>query len=51
MYAQLRLEAFNVLNHPTFGAPNLQVTSSNFGVITSEANRPRQLQVGARFVF
>lgn len=51
MYAQLRLEAFNVLNHPTFGAPNLQVTSSSFGVITSEANRPRQLQVGARFVF
>ena len=51
MYAQLRLEAFNVPNHATFGAPNLQVTSSSFGVITATANRPRQLQFGARFVF
>jgi len=51
IYGQLRLEAFNVPNHPTFGAPNLQVTSSSFGVISTEANRPRQLQLGARFVF
>jgi hypothetical protein len=50
-YFQFRAEAFNVLNHPTFGAPNVQVTSSSFGTITSQANRPRQLQLGARFVF
>jgi hypothetical protein len=51
MYFQLRLEAFNVINHPTFAAPNAQATSASFGLITSQANRPRTLQIGARFVF
>jgi len=50
-YFQFRMEAFNILNHPTFGAPNTQVTSSNFGLITTQANRARQLQIGLRFVF
>ena len=50
-YFQFRLEAFNVLNHPTFGAPNTQVVSSSFGIINTQANRPRQLQIGLRFVF
>ncbi|PYY21508.1 MAG: TonB-dependent receptor [Acidobacteria bacterium] len=50
-YFQFRMEAFNVLNHPTFGAPNTQVTSANFGLITTQANRARQLQIGLRFVF
>lgn len=50
-YFQFRMEAFNVLNHPTFGAPNTSVTSSSFGIINTQANRPRQLQMGLRFVF
>ena len=50
-YFQLRFEVFNVLNHPTFSAPNLQATNAQFGVISSVANRPRAIQVGARFVF
>ncbi|MBV9182476.1 MAG: TonB-dependent receptor [Acidobacteria bacterium] len=50
-YLQFRLEAFNVWNHPTYGAPNTQVTSTSFGVINTQANRPRQLQFGVRFVF
>jgi hypothetical protein len=50
-YVQFRFEAFNVLNHPAFGAPNVQVTSSSFGTISTQANRPRQIQIGLRFVF
>ncbi|HEU5233690.1 MAG TPA: TonB-dependent receptor [Terriglobales bacterium] len=50
-YFQFRMEAFNVLNHPTFDAPSTSVKSSNFGMITSQANLPRQLQMGLRFVF
>ncbi len=51
IYLQLRFEFFNVLNHPTFSAPNLQATSAQFGVISSMANRPRTVQLGARFVW
>jgi hypothetical protein len=51
MYFQLRLEVFNVINHPTFAAPNTTATNASFGVITTQANRPRTLQLGARFVF
>jgi hypothetical protein len=50
-YFQLRLEVFNIVNHPTFAAPNTTVTSSSFGVINTQANRPRTIQIGARFVF
>jgi hypothetical protein len=50
-YLQLRFEFFNVLNHPTFSAPNVQATNASFGVISSQANRPRTIQVGARMVF
>jgi hypothetical protein len=48
---QLRLESYNVLNHPVFGPPNTTATSSGFGVINTQANRPRTFQIGARLVF
>jgi hypothetical protein len=51
MSLQLRLEAYNVLNHPVFSPPNTTGTNAGFGTITTQANRPRALQLGARFVF
>ena len=45
------LDAFDTLNHPNWGAPNVSPTSSAFGRITSQANLPRTLQLGARLAF
>ena len=49
--AQIRVEAFNALNHPIFGGPNTNVNSAAFGTITSVANGSRVLQFGAKFFF
>ncbi len=48
---QARIEAFNALNRVQFGSPNLGVTSSSFGVVTSQANTPRQLQFGLKVLW
>jgi hypothetical protein len=50
-YFQLRGEAYNVVNHATFAAPNTTVTNSQFGLITAQSNRPRTLMLAGRFVF
>jgi hypothetical protein len=58
-FFELRGEAYNVVNHPVFGAPGqtssagpvVAETNSSFGLITFQDNRPRSLQLGARFVF
>lgn len=51
MYLQMRFETFNLFNHPSFGFPNVAPTKSAFGLITSQSNQPRSVQVGARFVY
>jgi hypothetical protein len=48
--AQIRLEAFNVLNRPQFNFPNTQVDSSAFGTITG-ASGGRQVQIGLKMIF
>jgi hypothetical protein len=48
---EFRAESFNAFNHVQFGAPNGSVTSSSFGVITSQANTPRQNQFALKLLF
>ena len=61
---QLRLEAFNVFNHPSWGAPNANILAGasfpgapanaahqGFGVISTTAIPMRQLQLGIKYLF
>ena len=47
---QFRAEAFNALNSPNFGNPNVQVGNPAYGRI-SAADRPRTLQFGLKTIF
>lgn len=47
MDLMLRLEAFNVLNHPNFGIPDLNMTDSTFGAVTSTTNYGARVFQGA----
>ncbi len=47
----LRGEFFNALNRAVFGVPVSNVSASNVGRVTSQANSPRQGQVAARIEF
>jgi hypothetical protein len=49
--AQFRIEALNATNTPRFGGPNTSVTSTSQGVITSQANAPRQIQFGLKILW
>jgi hypothetical protein len=51
MTAQFRIEALNAFNYVQFSAPNTSVISSSFGVITGQANAPRQLQFGLKLLW
>jgi hypothetical protein len=48
---QFRAEAFNVFNRVQFGVPNTSINSTAFGVISSQQNSPRNLQLGLRLLF
>ena len=45
-----RIEAFNLFNRVVWGAPNTDFTNNGFGLITSQGNTPRQLQLGLKLV-
>jgi hypothetical protein len=45
-----RAEAFNLFNHPTFGAPDTNRGDATFGQVTS-AGRARELQMALKFQF
>jgi hypothetical protein len=49
---QLRAEFFNILNHPNFGLPGVDLGTSTFGVISDTGNYlSRNVQFAAKFVF
>jgi hypothetical protein len=48
---EFRAESFNVLNHPSFGAPGLTFGSKTFGQVTSTSSTARQNQLSLRLVF
>jgi hypothetical protein len=48
---ELHGEAFNSFNTPQFGPPNTAVTSSSFGIISTQINSPREIQLAAKFLF
>jgi Carboxypeptidase regulatory-like domain/TonB dependent receptor len=55
---RFRADLFNVLNRAQFGAPNADISASNFGTITSTISSyatgrgtPRELQISAKIVF
>ncbi|HWB82600.1 MAG TPA: carboxypeptidase regulatory-like domain-containing protein [Bryobacteraceae bacterium] len=50
-YLQIRFEAYNILNHVTFGNVNLSATNKAFGTIGSQANTPRRIESAIRLVF
>jgi len=51
MHLELRTEWFNAFNHPQFAAPNATVGNASFGVITSQANTPREIQMALKLYF
>jgi hypothetical protein len=52
MKLQLRMDAFNVFNHPQFGLPGATVTNlANYGVITSTVGSARTVSFGAKILF
>jgi hypothetical protein len=50
-YFQIRGEAQNGLNVRGFGPYNTSIGASNYGLITSAGNTPRQIQLSARINF
>jgi hypothetical protein len=48
----LRAEAFNLMNHPLYGAPSTSFTGATFGQLPADQqNFPRVIQVSGRILF
>jgi hypothetical protein len=48
---QFRIDATNVINHPSFSNPNASIGSPNAGIITGTSVAGRAVQLGARLSF
>jgi hypothetical protein len=45
---QFRAEMFNATNHPNWGNPGTTLGTSSFGIVSSNSNLPRQMQIGLK---
>jgi hypothetical protein len=45
---QFRCDVFNLFNRTQFGAPNGAVTNAAFGTVSTQANSPREIQLGIK---
>jgi hypothetical protein len=48
---QIRMDAFNALNHANFSNPGTSLSTGSAGVVSGTTNSGRQLQLGGRFSF
>ena len=48
---QFRTEAFTALNAMRFGNPETNRASTDFGVVSTQANSPRQIKFGLKLLF
>ena len=46
---QFRAEMFNATNHPNWSNPGATLGTASFGIVTSNSNLPRQVQIGLKF--
>jgi hypothetical protein len=44
VHIDFRAEAFNLFNRVVFGGPATNLSASNFGIVSSQANSARQMQ-------
>ncbi len=51
-FAEFRIEAFNALNHPSFGPPGRDISvPTTFGVIRNTISSPRVIELAVKFYF
>ena len=51
MNLQIRGEFFNVMNRVQFADPGLGFGTPQFGVVSAQANNPRQIQIALKLLF
>jgi hypothetical protein len=51
MSMQVRIETINALNYTVLWNPDQNPRNSTFGVVNQDRNNPRDIQLGARFLF
>jgi hypothetical protein len=49
--AQFHIELYNAFNDVFYNTPNLDPTNANFGLVSSQNNLPRNIQIGTKIVF